>query len=189
MTTRDTQQQIGGLVNVSAGICQDLNWAVTSRAPHKKGLRELRRPEDTDPNGPDNDTLIFALARNFPLWLHSRLHTSSVCTCSIVVVTHGKRSASHVWSAIGFLAVGFVVQVDRNRVIRLTLIRSNRGKTLRSVCVSSTELMHMHSEDEGDLTQLQVMTFGDCSFPLRKKSNRDVTATDTDLVLSHNYIV
>lgn len=42
---------------------------------------------------------LLALARNFPLWLHSRLHTSSVCTCSIVVVMRGKRSVSHVWSA------------------------------------------------------------------------------------------
>jgi hypothetical protein len=42
---------------------------------------------------------LLALARYFPLWLHSRLHTSSVCTCSIAVVIRGKRFVLHVWSA------------------------------------------------------------------------------------------
>jgi hypothetical protein len=40
---------------------------------------------------------LLALARNFPLWLHAKFHTSSVCCCSIAVVMRGKITPE--WSA------------------------------------------------------------------------------------------
>jgi len=100
VTTRDIQQEIGGLVNAGEEISQDLDWAVTFRTPHKKGLGALRHREKRTPTDQTITLLsLLALARYLPLWLRSRLQTSSVCTCNIVVVIRGKRSVSHVWSA------------------------------------------------------------------------------------------
>ena len=45
------------------------------------------------------DLSLLALARYLPSWLHSRFHTSSVCTSRIVVVTLGNAVLSHWWSA------------------------------------------------------------------------------------------
>ena len=64
--SQDTQQEIGGLVNAGAGICQDLKLAVTLKAWNKEGPKALSLAgvwEDTYPNRPNNKVLISARAR------------------------------------------------------------------------------------------------------------------------------
>jgi hypothetical protein len=98
---RHIRQGIDGLVDVNAEICQGLNLAMRVERHIRKSRKGTRLSGKMLTPTDQTMTLLslLALARNFPLWLHSRVHTSSVCTCSIVVVMRGKRSVSHVWSA------------------------------------------------------------------------------------------
>src|SRR6266702_1102607 len=96
---RGMQQQMDGLVSVGEGIRQDSDWAITLRAPHKHHRESNVETTHTLTDHMMTLLSLLALARNFPLWLHSTSHTSSLCTCSIAVVMRGNMSVSHVWSA------------------------------------------------------------------------------------------
>lgn len=84
---------MGDLVSVGEGICQDSDRAMVVRTPHKCYRVSKVEKTHTATDHIMTDLSLLALARNFPLWLHSRSHTSSMCTCSIVVVMRGNISA------------------------------------------------------------------------------------------------
>lgn len=59
------------------------------------------------------DLSMLAVARNFPLWLHWRFHTSSVWISRIAVVTLGNVSLSHDgWSYRVRRSVSWAAQCD-----------------------------------------------------------------------------